>query len=101
MLGEMRARRQVEPAALDAEALDLAAEQAEPRQAEQAAPLMARLQRRAEDARQVADILGGQEVVLHEALDAERAGMVGVAHSPRELRLDVEGQPFQIGRPTC
>ena len=48
----------------------------------------------AEDAGQVADLLGDQEVVLHEALDAARAGAVAVAHAPRDLRLHVEGQPL-------
>ena len=55
---------------------------------------MLRLERGAEDAGEVADALGDQEVVLHEPLDAARAGVVGVAHARRELRLQVEGQPL-------
>ena len=46
----------------------------------------------AEDAGQVADILGDQEIVLHEALDAAAAGVVGVAHAGADLGLHVEGQ---------
>ncbi len=50
------------------------------------------LQRGAEDARQVADILGDEEIVLHEALDVAQAGMGGVAEAAGHLALDVEGQ---------
>jgi len=32
--------------------------------------------------------------MLHEALDAARAGMVGVAHAAAHLGLQIEGQPF-------
>ena len=52
------------------------------------------LERRAEDAGQVADLLGDEEVVLHEALDVAQAGMRGVAEAHRHLALDVEGQPL-------
>ena len=52
------------------------------------------LERGAEDAGQVADILGDQEVVLHEALDRRQAGMAGVAEPLGDLALDVEMQPF-------
>ena len=52
------------------------------------------LERGTEDARQVADILGDEEVVLHEALDARQAGMAGVAEPLGDLALDVEMQPF-------
>ena len=52
------------------------------------------LQRRAEDAGQVADILGDQEIVLHEALDRRQAGMAGVAEPLGDLALDVEMQPL-------
>ena len=52
------------------------------------------LERGAEDAGQVADILGDQEVVLHEALDRRQAGMAGVAEALGDLALDVEMQPL-------
>ena len=54
------------------------------------------LQHRAQDAGQVADVLGDQEVVLHEPLHPAHAGTVGVAHAPRDFRLDVEGQPVLV-----
>src|SRR3546814_10998614 len=59
------------------------------------------LQRRAEDPGQVAHVLRGQIVVLHEPLDTARAGTVGVAHTRADLDLHVEGQPVlgpEIGR---
>ena len=43
---------------------------------------------------EVADILGDQEVVLHEALDVLLAGMFGVAEPLRDLALDVESEAF-------
>ena len=52
------------------------------------------LERGAEDAGQVADVLGDQEVVLHEALDVLQAGMRRVAEPLGHLALDVEGQPL-------
>ena len=39
-------------------------------------------------------MLGGEEVVLHEALDVLQAGMRGVAQPHRDLALDVERQPL-------
>ena len=53
---------------------------------------------RAEDAGQIADILGDEEIMLHEALDAARAGMVGVAHAGADLGLQRKGQAF-LGAP--
>ena len=52
----------------------------------------------AQDGGQVADVLGDQEVVLHEALDVALARMLGVAEPHRDLALDVEGQPL-LGPP--
>ena len=49
-------------------------------------------QLRAQDGGEVADILGDQEVVLHEALDVLQAGMLGVAEPHGDLALDVERQ---------
>ncbi len=37
---------------------------------------------------------GDQEIVLHEALDPARAGVVGIAHELADFSLQVEGQPF-------
>src|SRR5207342_308046 len=48
----------------------------------------------AQDSRQVADILGDQEIVLHETLDVLQAGVLGVAEPYRDLALDVERQPL-------
>ena len=52
------------------------------------------LERGAEDVGEVADFLGDQEVVLHEALDVLEAGMGGVAEPHRHAALDVEGEPL-------
>ena len=52
------------------------------------------LQRRAEDAGQVADALGDKEIVLHEPFDRREAGMAGVAEPLGDLALDVEMQPL-------
>jgi hypothetical protein len=56
------------------------------------------LQRGAEDAGEVAHRLGGQEVVLHEALDGRQAGMGRIAQPLGDLALDVEMQPL-LGPP--
>ena len=53
---------------------------------------LAHFEARAQDRRQCADVLGGQEVVLHAALDTAHAGLVLVAERGRQLGLDVEGQ---------
>ena len=55
---------------------------------------LALLEAGAQDGGEVADILGDQEVVLHEALDVAQAGMLGVAEPHRDLALDVERQPL-------
>ena len=55
---------------------------------------MAVFQVRAQDGGEIADVLGHQEVVLHEALDVLLAGMLGVAEPHRDLALDVERQPL-------
>ena len=52
------------------------------------------LERSAEDAGQIADVLGDEEVMLHEALDRRQARMAGVAQALGDLALDVEMQPF-------
>jgi hypothetical protein len=44
----------------------------------------------AQDRGQIADVLGNQEVVLHEAFDILHAGMRGVAEPHRDLALHVE-----------
>src|SRR5256886_14105399 len=65
---------------------------------------------RAEDAGQVADILGDQEVILHEPLDPAAFRVIGVAHLPRDLGLQIESEPLfgapgqiveKIGRASC
>ena len=50
------------------------------------------LQGRAQDRRQVADVLGDEEVVLHEALDRAQAAALVVAQLLGEPRLHVERQ---------
>ena len=52
------------------------------------------LKSRAKNRREVADVFGGEEVVLHEALDILHAGMLGVAKPHRDLALNIEGQPL-------
>ena len=49
---------------------------------------------RAQDGGQVADVLGGEEVMLHEALDVAQPRMRGVAEPHRDIALDVERQAF-------
>ena len=51
-------------------------------------------ERGAEDAGQIADILGDEEIVLHEAFDGRQARPRVVAEAFRDLPLDVEGQPL-------
>ena len=46
----------------------------------------------AEDGGEIADMLGGQEVVLHEALDVLQSRMLGVTEPHRDIALDVERQ---------
>ena len=46
----------------------------------------------AQDRGEIADFLGDQEVVLHEALDVLHAGMRGIAEPDRDLALHVERQ---------
>ena len=47
-----------------------------------------------ENGGEIADVLGDQEVVLHESLDVPQARMLGVAEPHRDLALDVEGEPL-------
>ncbi len=46
----------------------------------------------AEDARQVADVLGDEEIALHQPLDAEHTGAIGKAEARGELGLHVKSQ---------
>ena len=59
---------------------------------------LALLQCGREDRGEIADILGDQEVMLHEALDVAHAGMRGVVKPHRDLALDVEREPL-LGAP--
>ena len=52
----------------------------------------------AQDRGEVADILGDQKVVLHEAFDVAHAGMRRVAEADCDLALDVEREPL-LGPP--
>ncbi len=55
---------------------------------------LALLEAGAQDGGEIADMLGGEEVVLHEALDVAQARMLGVAEPHRDIALDVERQPL-------
>ena len=92
--GERAVIGDVEPSPLDAELVDRPAPQAEAGQVPPRLAPVLRLEGGAEDPRQVADILGGQEVVLHEALHPARARPVGVAEPVGDLGLEVEGEAF-------
>ena len=50
------------------------------------------LERSAKDGGEIADMLGGEEIVLHEAFDILQAGMLGVTEPHGDLALDVEGK---------
>ncbi len=92
ILGEGVVRGHRQPLALQHEAVEIAAAERERGQAEARRPLVLALDRRTQDARQVADVLGDQVVVLHEALDAAGAGVIAIAHAAADLALHVEGQ---------
>ena len=49
--------------------------------------VLALLERGADDRREVADILGDEEIVLHEALDAAQAAAIGIAQEGGDLAL--------------
>src|SRR5579883_2880506 len=59
---------------------------------------LALFERGADDGRQVAHILGDEEIMFHEALDLGQAEARGVAEPLRDLRLKLEAQPLL--RPT-
>jgi hypothetical protein len=48
----------------------------------------------AENAGQVADILGDQKIVLHEPFDRGKARMVLIAETLGDIALNVEGEPL-------
>ena len=52
------------------------------------------LQLRAHDRCEIADVLGDQEIVLHETLDVLQARMLRIAKPHRDLALDIERQSF-------
>ena len=52
------------------------------------------LQRCADDAGEIAHILGHEEVMLHETFDIVLAGMRRIAKALGDFRLDVEGKAF-------
>src|SRR5262249_23583169 len=52
------------------------------------------LETRTDDARQIADILGNQKVVLHEALDGYERTAAAVMQALGHQRLHIEGEPF-------
>ncbi len=83
---------EIHPVALNDEPVDPAPAEAEPPEAEAGLAAGLVLESGAHDPCQRAYVLGGQIVSLHEALDAERARSVAIAHAARDLRLQIEGQ---------
>ena len=88
----------VEAPVVEPEPLDVAPGQARQRDAEERAADMLRLDGGAEDAGQVADRLGDEIVMLHEALDAAGARPAGVARHRGDGDLAVERQAL-LGAP--
>src|SRR3546814_18804285 len=93
VVAERLGRGHDEAIAFQAEAFHLAAAP-QGRQAEARAPVVLRLDDGAEDAREVADFLGDEEVALHEALDVHEAAVRREAHARRDLLLRVAGETF-------
>src|SRR5690606_27163714 len=97
-------RGNVEPAIVDdkgAFALDLCLAGAEGREnaADDVHILgVAEFEAGADDAGEVANILGHEEIALHEALDAEHAQSLLITHATRQIWLYVEGE-FFVGAP--
>ncbi len=87
-------RRYRQPFAIEHEPVEPAPADAPAHPGKPALALLVGFEDGAEDPGQVADILGDQKIVLHEALDPATAGMVGVAHALPDLALQVEGQPL-------
>ena len=48
----------------------------------------------AQNGGEIADVLGNQEVMLHETFDITQPGVLGVAQPHRDLALDLEGEPL-------
>ena len=92
ILGEGVGRGDGQALAVEAEAFELARPQALPQRGELGLAAAAVLERGDEDAREIADRLGVQVVVLGEALDAAAARPVLVAQPRRDLALQVERQ---------
>src|SRR5579872_4862821 len=91
-LDERGIARDIEPAAIDRETVDQALALAPAAPGKARAFLLLGLEEGAEDAGEVPHILGHQEVMLHEALDAAGAGVIGIAHLAAHFALAVEGQ---------
>ena len=90
--GQGALARHGQPAAIEGEPVDFTPDPAEAEQARARLALVLGLERGTENAGQVADIFGNQEIVLHEAFDTARPGMVGVAHAGSDFGLDVQGE---------
>src|SRR5690348_11272457 len=90
---ELILARDIESAGIDGEALDRFLAETPALQREFRLMAMLRFEHGAEDARQIADILRDEEVVLHEALDAARAGMGAIPHAGADFALPIERQP--------
>ena len=95
VLGQERLVGNREPAAVQAESVQLggAAGKGRKREPEALAPFLL-VELGEEQAGQIADRLGLQEIELHEPLDRRLPGPVGVAQCPGDGRLVVEAQPL-------
>ncbi len=81
----------VQPVAVEDEPHQIA-RLAETRHADYRPAHILRLDRGAENPGQIADILGDNVVVLHEALDIRRPGAFGITHALGDPGLHIEGQ---------
>ena len=86
---------QFNPAALQNEAVKILASQAgQTRQPEATGALVLFLQRRTDNAGQIADFLGDQIIMLHEPLDTQTGFAVVIMQTFANLHLHIERQAF-------
>ena len=81
-----------QPLAIEQEAAERPPPGAPAHPGKPALALLVGFEDRAEDPGQIADILGDQEIVLHEPFDPAASRIIGVAHPPRDFGLQVEGE---------
>ena len=83
-----------QPIAVENETAELSPPGAPAHPGEPALALLVGFEDGAEDSGQVADVLGDQEIILHEPLDPAASRIIGVAHLPSDLGLQVESEPL-------